>query len=650
MFDRFYHKGATFLTKLLLGEGRPPKLRTGAEMRSQMERYRLRKPAILWDGKVAIADILDLVFPDADNEPPVYTFSLDACLDPAARPSPRLLEAGPGPSSADGWIVASGNPLDQASLAGFLSEQGLSDRVILNQSVFSGTTSYYSYIDYLGGDHRTLIHIHNPIRRCYGYPFPLAIRLTLRDASGSILDVTQSLLAPDCGVTLTKDSFRVSPERGYVEAEFELHRKVNPFLHYLADYSNEAHVFTNHQSGLGLHPARSRFTRGYLPSNPRDELEVCLFQRDYSNPPPIRITLRYRQADRERALQTEIGNLARGEIRWLGVRSLFPDVDPASLGNAILEVESDVPLHRPNYYYRSGVTGLYHDVSHAGADLRMQVASVYGGQPTVTSREKEALREHGVDAFDLRFFLPPEEFGVDSIAGMGNDTTAEITDFQARYYSADGVLRDSFPVHFPVPNEFQDLDAMVRARFPRKGGGVLSLVPARAADPVPIVMNGISGFRRSGGGPLTTTAASGSQPDNLPLYFRGGPPCYTGSLSTYGVTEIFARGIRSAEFDTLFMLSYPKSSKGAARRAAVEIQILSRGGSRYCHHADIAPNGSLFLRLSEMLKKFPEADGEEYFTIWFLASGAHMYGQHLLIRTSDGSISLEHCYVGKFGF
>jgi len=64
----------------------------------------------------------------------------------------------------------------------------------------------------------------------------------------------------------------------------------------------------------------------------------------------------------------------------------------------------------------------------------------------------------------------------------------------------------------------------------------------------------------------------------------------------------------------------------------------------------IRANGTSFLRLSDLLEEVGWQSQNGAYAVWFFSSQANLYGQHLLIRKSDGAISVEHCYPGKYGF
>src|SRR3989338_4615556 len=193
----------------------------------------------------------------------------------------------------DGWLVSTRNELTSFALNRYLLENKRENQIILQHIKNPNGTKYYSYGDFFSNDQKTLMYINNYLRRLYALPFPLDIRLTLRDCEGKIVKTRQVIIPPDSINVISSDDFPVKDFVGYLELEFEIAKKISPFLHYMVDYISPDFISSNHQSGLGLHPANSSFTRGYIPTREDESLVVCLFQRNYKNPIKVMAVLNY---------------------------------------------------------------------------------------------------------------------------------------------------------------------------------------------------------------------------------------------------------------------------------------------------------------------------------------------------------------------
>mgnify|MGYP001558663738 FL=1 len=188
----------------------------------------------------------------------------------------------------DGWLVSTRNELTSFALNRYLLEHKKENQIIIQHIKHPDGTKYYSYADFFSNEQKTIIHVNNYLRRLYATPFPMDIRLTLRDCEGKIIDTRQTIIPPDSLKIISSDDFPVKNFVGYLELEFEITKKISPFLHYMVDYISPDFISSNHQSGLGLHPANSSFTRGYIPTREDESLVVCLFQRNYEK--PIRVS------------------------------------------------------------------------------------------------------------------------------------------------------------------------------------------------------------------------------------------------------------------------------------------------------------------------------------------------------------------------
>lgn len=618
------------------------------EMGEKILQFGLKKIAILTDGQT---DIKALCSQSDILVVGVYSFNLDI-IDTKIETftvHPLL------PNSnifTNGWIVSSKNETDTFALNSFLLQSSKENQIILQHVKLSNSTKYYSYIDFFSGSQETIVQINNYFRRCYALAFPIDLRLTLRDLNGKVKAIKQIILAPDEIGVIRSTDFQLGNFAGYMEVEFELAKKITPFLHYMADYFAPEFISSNHQSGLGLHPAGSEFTRGYIPTEENKTLFVCLFQHHYKNPIVVKAILNYTdKAGKSLSIEKHFPPLHKKQMLYVDVKKIFKEIDFSKIIAPVIVTKSDLPLHRPNYYYAIYDKEGYYDTSHAGPDLKNHVRLAYKGIAEVASVEKNKLGKYGIESFDLKHHVLPKEFEMDSIIYLvGNDTTCPINNFRMDLYDMLGKLIHSFEDTFGLDREkYLNINNYLEKLGLSDFSGTISFRPGNNASQVPISAESITGYIHKKSGYLTSTAGNGCHPDNIPFYFRAGPPNHMRIKCSAGTTDIFARGIFTEDFDTYFTVSFQSADKALRKKIKYEIQITNTQGEKKIVYRELNQNGYDLLKLSQLVNESGLVSKEGFFTVWLFCGEAHLYAQHILYRKSDSAIALEHCYAGKFG-
>ncbi len=550
----------------------------------------------------------------------------------------------------DGWLVSTQNELTSFALNRYLLEHKKENQIILQHIKAKNGTKYYSYADFFNNEQKTLIHVNNYLRRLYAIPFPLDIRLTLRDCEGKIVETRQVIIPSDSIKVISSDDFPVKNFVGYLELEFEIAKKISPFLHYMVDYISPDFISSNHQSGLGLHPANSSFTRGYIPTRKDESLVVCLFQRNYKNPIKIMAILNYFMDGKKISKEKEFAPLKQNHMLYQDIKELFKEIDFSKIDSPYVVVKSHMSLHRPNYYYvKKGKKG-YFDTSHAGPDLKYQVKGFYKGIGVITDKEKNVLHKYGCVEMDLKHYILPEKENIESIMALGDDTTMNIKNFTLDFYNDEGYLSHSFENEFDYEKErYFNISSFLKDKGIHDFSGSVSFRPINTNQQIPVSINGISIFSHKDNPYYTSTAASGASPNNIPFYFRAGPPSYSRVKNSISITDIFCRGIASDIFDTYLIISYLSANKNLRNKIDYEIEIVNSLGENKTVYRKINANGTDFLKLSDLIKMTGHNSENGYYTVWFFSGKANLYAQHILYRKNDHAIAAEHCYSGKFG-
>jgi hypothetical protein len=579
----------------------------------------------------------------------VYSFSLEMISRNVHGFSVRPLMPDRPLEDVDAWLLSAGNRLAQYSLNQYLLDQHKEHQAIVKHTKDKLSTRYYSYIDFFSNDEQeTKIQFHNYFERLYGNQFPLALFLTLRDRCGKVLECKQIIIPTNGIVSVTSETFSASQFEGYLEAEFDVNSKVQPFLHYYATYQSDDFISGNHQAGLGLLPAGSNFTRGYIPADENETMVVSIFQRNYSAPIVVKGTLKYLDETGLNQIERNFPPLARNFMLVQDVKRLFSDVDFSAVKSAQIEICADVPLHRPNYYYaRKGKKG-YYDVQHGGPDPKTYATSF--GTSVVNDKGKAKFKENDCYPMDLRQFVFPAAMGIESLIGLGNDTTATIKQFRIGWYNESGTLLKSIVHYFDYDNErFINLNHLASQNGIKDFSGAVSLRPLDDTVVVPIILNGISAYRSVRNPYITSTAASGAIPNNTPFYFLSGPPNYFDENCHTGRTNIYGPAFYSDTFDTYFGISFACSYTGAHKNAEYQIQIFNSAGKSRIIERELKANGTDYLKLSELVEELNFRSEDGNYCLWIFSIGATLYAQRIVVRKSDWAIAVEHCYVGKYG-
>jgi len=614
------------------------------EVITKIGHFRIKKIAILVDGGTNIEKLGQLNNTDIVG---FFSFSLDSIGKKIKNQIIHPLLPGLTKVNADGWIISAANKYSTYSLNQFLLDTGAENQVIIHHVKAPHGTVYYSYIDFFSNEQKTAVHIHNYFERCYKIPFPLDVRFTLRDCEGRIISTGQKIIPSNGARIISSDDFKLDGFKGYLEIEFEVTDKITPFLHYYANYYSDNFISNNHQSGLGLHPANSRFTRGYIPTASDESLVICLFQRNYSNPVNVKAILEYTQDNTRKIIENKFPQLKKHQMLFQDMKELFAEVDFTKTKAPVVVVQSEVPLHRPNYYYTKKDKRGYYDTSHAGPDPK-NYARVFGSA-ALKKEERAKIHKFSCSEIELKQFILPSEFGIESLLGLGNDTTIQIKKFIFDFYNTEGKLQHSFEEEFDYHQEtYLNLNEFLKRKGIANFSGTLSLRASSEAAEVPVIMNGISAYAHTKNPYLTTTAASGSAADNIPFYFRGACPNYLGGDCSVGETDIFGPGICSEEFDTIYAITYSSANKNLSKQIKYEIEVINTEGEKRLFYRSINAHGADFFRLSDLIKETNHNSDRGYYVVWFFVSGAHLYGQRVLIRKKDCAISVEHCYVGKY--
>lgn len=550
--------------------------------------------------------------------------------------------------NADCWIISSTSPFPIFSLDKYLVDTDSTHIFAINHLIHEHRTKYYSYIDFFTDEGvETTVQIHNYLDYCYRNPYALNLKLTLRNGDGTILSRKQVII-PSNGIKVIKSSdFENKLVKGYLEVEFEIPVKIIPFLHYYANYINRDAISNNHQSGLGLMKAKSNFTRGYIPTKEEDSLEVCLFQHHYENPINIKAILRYYIDGKVHLKEKPFPLLHQNEMLFIDIKEHFNDIDFTSIDAPVVIVNSEEPLHRPNFYYTTkGKKGFY-DTTHAGADLSIYVDV---DSPAIAKDYIQKIKKLNCEPYHTVCNQFPPKMNIDSLIGGWNDTSINFSRHRIELHNSDGVLIHIFPkvkIDYNKATYF-NLSEFIRANGIKDFTGSISILAEDSDIDIPGMTYLHTAFIQKDKDYITSTAGNGPNVVNVPFINRIVINDLRGPSITLG-SDIYGPGICNDIYDTLFIISNKVSDNNCTKEARMELTLFNENGERRVLEKRIQPKGVTSIQLSELIEETNFDSPQGYYSLWSFSNDTALHMDRLLIRKEDQAISFEHCYSGKFG-
>jgi len=624
------------------------------EIYNNLELFELKKISILWDGNVDISDFLE-----SSEQYDFFIFSMN--LDVLEKEYygynvASIDDDNLNNNLVDGWLVFSQSYLYSYSLAKLLYDNELSSQIILEGMRHTGSTKYYSYVDYFSGQQNTVVHINNYYHRLYNIYYPLPVHLTLRDLNGTIHKKIQKIIPPNGICVVDSNSLLTDEFTGYLELEYEINSITMPFLHYMVDYISELSLSSNHQSGLGVFPPNTKFIRGFLPPENDRTLEVCFFQNRYTDPIDIKIILLYSVAGEPLSEIKMASGIKMNSMVYFDIKKLFSEIDFQVVENARIEIESKYPIHRPNFYYKKyGQLG-YYDTSHsASTPLYKMTEGAWGGLTSHKQDEILSLQHYEYVPFDIKLLLFPNVYNLDTYLLVSDETTEYFNMVSLSVFLENGehISIGELEVNYDS-NGWVNLSSYIRKSLDISSChvGSISIRLSGQKTKIPIFSSGIGAYKNITDNNYTSTACQPSSVRNAPFYYRGSAgegKNYLLEETSVPVTDVFCRAISNFDYDTLIAINY--SSPSCSNKESVEyhFEIINEFGDKHITRMSIRENGTDYIKVSEILKKTDIMTDSGYFTVWILCVSIDLAVNHLLIRKSDMSVSLEHAYVGKYG-
>lgn len=626
----------TPLTDSLLKSGSKTASRTESFLKERFTMYNVDSYGTYVDHTTVVEDL-----PKLPNCVGLFTFDAKLGGENMGGRTVTLLHADRPLPECDGWVVASTSRASAFSLAKALLDNGQQDQVITR--LYGGQTSEITaYMDIFSGETETLLHLNHYFNRKYRISFPIDIRYTVRECDGSVKLAGQLIIPPGGNVVLDTRTMDLGEFKGYFSVELEvenLQSRVQPFIHFWADYLSDAGMCRNHQSGWAPWPGGTVFNRGYLPLDDGLEAIGSLYN---ANDKPIqpRALLHFIQNGNEVAIERDLAQIPAGHMSYQNYSEIFADVDLSDVNAAYILVRCDDPMHRPNHYISiKGKTQFIDTYHQTGGKARHWAIPSY----KYSVEDIKMFKDLGMVPWTVRLPLLPASFCMDTYIGLLSPTLIDNDEYQFSITSRDGdvlfsakeSLDETSPTFLNISQYAKDKAVDVSQ------GATFNISPVDndhelSHDPIFLF-----GFQHEDFNALATSFTGGSAQANLPYYIHARQPASREyDNSPLQISDHFGPGICNSEFDSLYIVAHKSLYTDYAKTQEYQLEIIDDQGRQHVTHRSVAPQSHDVFWLSDILTELglPE---EGSYTLWFKSYETQFKPYHLLYRKSDHALSLD---------
>ncbi len=631
------------LTGPLLEAGSRIPPRSTAWLRKRFQTYGIERCAVYIDHTSMEKDLLEV-----SRFETFWTF--DATLEGATFQGKRVKLMGLDWTlpECDGWLVASTSRAAAFTLAKALLENGKEDQVITR--LYGGqTTQISAYMDFFSGDSETKIYISHYYDRIYRVSFPLDLRYTIHTCDGSIVRAGQVVIPPGGIRVFDSSDMGLSGFEGYFRVELEvenLQTRVQPFIHFWADYISEAGICRNHQSGWSPWPADTVFNRGYLPLSPDLEAVACFYNENDTEVTP-RALLHFERNGREHTAEREASPVPARFMSLQSMTELFADVDCSGANAAYVLLTCDKPLHRPNYYIARRGTRQFVDTYHQTGGMACHWALP---SYNLDAKQLRLFARHRLDPWAIRIPVLPARFNLHAHYGLLSPTLASNTDFIYEVIDHEDRTMHQEPVKLTgaSPIFFNIAEYLERVGVTLDKGGFFCLKPDwMGKETLSKSCLVVFGYKHPEFPSLATSFKGSPAETNLPFYLTARlPNVREYPYSPLQLSNHFAPGMVDDAYDSLLIVTYNPLSRRQKRIAHYRLEIYDSRGRMYIVHRELQPLSFHAFWLSELVREAGADPSERYFTVWVKCPDIKLKPYHGLYRRADHALSLDDASEG----
>ncbi len=631
------------LTHGLLRSGDRDTNRGEEYVRDAFNTFGVKRYAVLVDHTSVAEDLPDLRGHELCG---FYTFDINLVgKDLAGQPIQLLNMFGPVPS-CDGWLILSTLRAAIFALNKALMLTG-NDHQVVTRLYGGQVTPITTYMDFFSGETETVVQINHYFDRKYRTPFPLDLRYTIRECDGTVRVAGQRIIPPGGLAVIDSRDLGLGEFSGYMRVSVEienLQSRVQPFMHYWADYISEAGLCRNHQSGWDQWAPNVVFSRGYMPVEPDLDLTLCFYNENAVDAHP-RILLHFNQNGEEKAIERAAATVQAWHMSYQNISDLFRDVSLDGVKSAFYLITLDTPIHRPNYYVHPRGTKQYINTSHqTGSD------ACHWAVPTdcYQSDYLQMLERFDTAPWVIQFPMLDERFLIDTYLGLLSSTFCKINDFTFIFRNEKGevVFTKDETIDGRSP-QFLNLQEYARRHGVQINAGLFGLAPRKGLQEVPRRAISLPGFKHKNYRYICSAPASGYEDPNLPFYIdRLNPMCHQYEYSPLQLTDRFGPGLVSDEYDTLYIVTNCSLWQHYARECEYRLEIFDASGRMHCLNRKIPPQGFDAFWLSEVLAEQRISAPSPYYTLWERSYDTLLISYHFLYRKRDHAMSADDTFGG----
>ncbi len=631
------------LTHLLLRSGDRDQSRGEDFISGEFDRYGVRSYAVLVDHTSVAEDLPQLSGHICRG---LYSFDIARAGTLFAGNSVELITLnGPLPS-CDGWLVMSTSRASVPTLNHALLRTGNESRIVTR--LYGGQISrIHAYMDVFSGETETVVQIHHYFDRKYRIHFPMDVRYAICARDGAVRKASQLIIPPGGLRVVDTRELDLGSFEGYLRLELEvenLQARVQPFIHFWADYISTAGTCRNHQSGWDPWAPGMVFARGYYPLEPDLELTVSFYNESEVEAHP-KILLHFNQNGEEKALEREGDPISARHMSFQNISRLFRDVSLEGVRSAFYLIRCDTPLHRPNYYIGRRGTRQYINTSHqTGSD------ACHWAVPT-DSYQAEYLKRldaAGADPWAIAFPLLEAKYRIDTYLGLLSSTIAGMRDFTFSFQDECGrIVHEKDETLDGSSPQFLNLNDYARRQGLDLKSGLFGLKPRKGLPEVPRRAISLLGFKHRDYRYICTAPASGFEDPNLPFYTD--PPLPLQQQYEFCpvlATDRFGPGMVSEEYDTLYIVTNCSLHRAYARTCEYRLEVYDAEGRMHCVQRTIPPQRFDVFWLSEILAESSIRATGPYYTVWQKCYDTLLISYHFLYRKSDHAMSCDDTFAG----
>jgi hypothetical protein len=629
------------LTGPLLKSGSKTSIRSCDYITRKIDIYHVKKYAIYVDHTTKYSDISYLI---GDCFVGFYTFDVNLVGNKYNNNKVIFLsEENITGENIDGWLIASTNRASAFSLSIFLKNIDLEYQIIVR--LYGGQTSEIdAYMDFFAGPTRSLNYINHYFNRKYRVVFPIDVRYQIRDCKGNTIYSGQRIIKPSGITVIDSNDFEFNGSfKGYLYIELEVENlqvRVQPFIHFWADYISDSGMCRNHQSGWSQHPAGSVFNRGIMPVSSSIQA-IGSFYNENSFPITPDVLLHYNKNGHELKIERKIKEVRTGCISYVNYSKLFNDVDFTGVDAAYILTRCDHPMHRPNHYIKIKNCEEFIDTYH-----QTRGGAMHWAPPSMkySKKEIELFDEYGVYPWLISIPILPLHSLIESYIGLLSEVVAMGDNYHVGFYNHESKLVFTDSKEFTTKDKhFFNINEYLNSVGVDCTEGGLFIVTAknnedshRGGHPL------FFGLKHKKFNYISTSFREGQKEAQLSLYMGASMPNvreYRYSFSQ--ISDLFSPQMISSKFDSLNIIVNQSLDKGVTKEIEYKLEVIDEDGHSLVIYKKIKPMSYDTFWLSDIVDTKEDTDREKYYTIWITSGDAYLKSFHGLYRKSDHALSFD---------